>query len=236
VWDYIRLDFTELNNSLSTAPFSTAFLVFDDIYDIIQYTYDFLFSILREHIINKNGTIRPKDKSWMFNEVRHALRFRAFSRYKKKVPTDENKLRFIIARREANRLKREAINRYSENAVNKLSDDKLDVKKFWSLSKSILGSKSQHCIPPLIENSSTISDDVHRAELFNEFFSSHMRLHDTNPPPLPHFELLCNNKLEVLETSESEVLKLLSKINIHKSSGSDDLNNIILRKCAHTLM
>jgi hypothetical protein len=47
-----------------------------------------------------------------------------------------------------------------------------------------------------------------------------MRLDDTNPPPLPHFELLCNYKLEVLETSESEVLKLLSKINIHKSSGS----------------
>jgi hypothetical protein len=62
-----------------------------------------------------------------------------------------------------------------------------------------------------------------------------MRLHDTNPPPLLHFELLCNNKLEVLETSESEVLKLLSKINIHKSLGSDGLNNIILRKCAHTL-
>jgi hypothetical protein len=55
-----------------------------------------------------------------------------------------------------------------------------------------------------------------------------MRLHDTNPPPLPHFELLCNNKLEVLETSESEVLKLLSKINILKSSGSDGLNNNIL--------
>jgi hypothetical protein len=117
-------------------------------------------------------------------------------------------------------LKREAINRYSENTVNKLLDDKLDVKKFWSLSKSILGSKSQHCIPPLIENSSTISDDVHYAEIFNEFFSSHLRLDDTNPPPLPHFELLCNYKLEVLETSESEVLKLLSKINIHKSSGS----------------
>ena len=66
----------------------------------------------------------------------------------------------------------------------------LDVKKFWSLSKSILGSKSQHCIPPLIENSSTISDDVHKAEIFNEFFSSHTRLDDTNPPPLPQFELL----------------------------------------------
>ena len=101
--DYIRLDFTELNNSLSTAPFSTAFLVFADIDDIIHYTYDLLSSILREHIINKVVTIRSKDKPWMSNEVRRALRFkdRAFSRYKK-VPTYENKLRFIIARREAN--------------------------------------------------------------------------------------------------------------------------------------
>ena len=62
----------------------------------------------------------------MCNEVRRApLRFRD-SRYKKKVHSDENKLRFVITRREA-------INRYSENTVNKLSDDKLDVKKFWSL-------------------------------------------------------------------------------------------------------
>ena len=82
----IRLDFIELNNSLFTAPFSTAFLIFDDIDDIIQYTYDLLFSILREHSINKVVTIKPKDKPWMSNEVRRALRFkdRAFSRYKKK--------------------------------------------------------------------------------------------------------------------------------------------------------
>ena len=79
----IRLDFIELNNSLFTAPFSTAFLVFDDTDDIIQYTYDLLFSTLREHIINKVVTIRPKDKPWMSNEVRRPLRFRD-SRYKKK--------------------------------------------------------------------------------------------------------------------------------------------------------
>ena len=84
MWDYKTVDFTELNNSLFTAPISTAFLVFDDIDDIIQYTYDLLFSILREYIINKIVTIRPKDKPWMCNEVRRApLRFRD-SRYKKK--------------------------------------------------------------------------------------------------------------------------------------------------------
>ena len=58
MWDYKTVDFTELS-SLSTASFSTAFLVFDDIDDIIQYAYDLLFSILREHIIKKVVTIRP---------------------------------------------------------------------------------------------------------------------------------------------------------------------------------
>jgi hypothetical protein len=81
VWDYKTVDFTELN-SLSTASFSTAFLVFDDIDDIIQYAYDLLFSILREHIIKKVVTIRPKDKPWMSNDVRRPLRFRD-SRYTK---------------------------------------------------------------------------------------------------------------------------------------------------------
>jgi hypothetical protein len=67
---------------------------------------DNLFTVFSEYLLIAslfNQFVRSKDKPWMSNEVRRALRFkdRAFSRYKK-VPTYENKLRFIIARREAN--------------------------------------------------------------------------------------------------------------------------------------
>jgi hypothetical protein len=69
------------------------FTVFSE-YLLIASLFNQFASILREHIINKVVTIRSKDKPWMSNEVRRALRFkdRAFSRYKK-VPTYESVIR-----------------------------------------------------------------------------------------------------------------------------------------------
>ena len=235
VWDYKTADFGAINEALSNAPFSTAFLIYDDINDIVNYTYDLISMILRDLVPNKKVIIRPKDKPWMSNEVRRAFRRRnrEYNRYKR-IPTDYNRMKFHIARREANRLKRDAMKRYESSIVNKLSNPNLDVKKFWSLTKGLLGSKSHHSIPPLTDRGITVSDDVHKAELFNELFSSHMKL-DSTQSNLPDFHFLCDVKLDSIQTDETEVLKLFQSVNINKSSGPDGLNNILLKRCAQSL-
>lgn len=236
VWDYKTANFDAINEALSNAPFDSAFLIFDEIDDIVHYTYELISVILHEHIRNKTVVIRPGDKPWMSNEVRRAFRNRdrEFKRYKR-VQSDTNKFRFQLARRDANRLKREAIQRYEQNIVDKLSNPNLDPKKFWSLSKSVLGSKSLHTIPPLVCDGRIISDITQKAEVFNTLFASHMKLDSTRPVSLPNFQSLCEAKLDIIQTEENEVLKLLQSVNINKSSGSDGLNNIILKRCAISL-
>ena len=76
----------------------------------------------------------------------------------KRTQSATDKLNLHIARREANNAKRNAIKRYEQKLVNKLSQDHLDVKTFWKLSKNILGCKSDRSIPPLYKNGQLIPE------------------------------------------------------------------------------
>ena len=149
VWDYKTTDFNSLNTALSNAPFDSAYDIFDDVEDIVCYANELILTTCAKFVPNKIVTVRPKDKLWMSNEVRRAIRkrdrcFKKFQRTRR----DEDKLLHIIARREVNKLKRKAKNRYENNIINSLSTTKLNPKICWSLSKSIIGRNSDRVIPP----------------------------------------------------------------------------------------
>ena len=149
VWDHKATDFNSLDTALSNAWFDSAYAIFDDVENIVCYTNELILTTWAELVPNKFVTIRPKDKPWMNNEVKRAIKkrdrcFKIFQRTRR----DEDKLLHIIARREVNKLKREAKNRYENNTSSSLSNTKLDPKKFWSLSKSIKGCNSDRVIPP----------------------------------------------------------------------------------------
>jgi hypothetical protein len=100
-----------MNKALSSAPFDSAYDIFDDVEDIVCYTNELILTTCAEFVPNKIGTVRPKDKPWMSNEVQRAIRKR--DRCFKKIQRtrrDEDKLLHIIVRREVNKLKREAKN------------------------------------------------------------------------------------------------------------------------------
>jgi hypothetical protein len=107
VWDYQTTNFNSLNTALSNASFDSAYGIFDDVEDIVCYTNELMLTTCAEFVPNKIVTVRPKDKPWMSNEVRRAIRKR--DRYFKKIQRtrrDEDKLLHVIARREVNKLKR----------------------------------------------------------------------------------------------------------------------------------
>ena len=146
VWDYKATDFVSLNDALGNAPFDSAYEIFDNVDDIVNYINGLVSS---DFIPNKLVTIRHKDNPWMSNEVRRAIRNRdrCFKKFQK-TRRGQDKLYHIVARREVNRLKREAKRRYEENVVSTLSNENLNPRKCWSLSKSVfLGVNCDRVIP-----------------------------------------------------------------------------------------
>lgn len=238
VWDYKSADFNSLNTALLNAPFDSAYEIFDDVNDIASYTSDLITSACSEFIPNKIVTIRHRDKPWMSNEVRRAIRKRdrCFKKYQR-TRRDEDKLYHIVARREVNRLKRDAKQRYEINIIRSFSRENLNPRKFWSLSKSVLGYNSDRTIPPLKDNMNLISDDLEKAELLNCYFSAQMHLgqHENDLPALPPLSFLTVERLQEIVAVEEDVLKYLRQSNPHKSCGPDGISNHILKYCAHSL-
>ena len=120
--------------------------------------------------------------------------------------------------------------------VNKLSQDHLDVKTFWELSKNILGCKLDRSIPPLYENGQLIPDDLSKATIFNNYFASISSFtENVIIPDLPNFKCLTDTRLDRITTNENEVKSLIRRINTNKSSGPDGIGNWVLKHCAKPL-
>ena len=100
--------------------------------------------------------------------------------------------------------------------VTSFSKPNLSTREFWKLSKRILGEKSDCNIPPLMHNNILVSEDETKANLFNYYFASISSL-DTDGalPQLPRFNFKTNSRIELVQTTDIEVEKLLSLLNIN---------------------
>jgi hypothetical protein len=64
-WDYKSADFTALNDALTSAPWDTAYTIFDYIDDLQMYWETLFLDLCKSFIPNNTVTIRPRDKPWM---------------------------------------------------------------------------------------------------------------------------------------------------------------------------
>ena len=117
-----------------------------------------------------------------------------------------------------------------------LSDPNLNIRNFWKISKRILDGKSERTIPPLLENDNLVPEDDRKADIFNNYFASIASLDHSEPlPKLPDFQFLTDARIQNIQTSELEVKRLLSKLNVHKSTGPDAIGNWVLKHCSSSL-
>ena len=132
---------------LDTAPWGVPYSLYDNLDNVFNFNNSIITSTCKEHIISKNVTIHTKDKPWMCIEVRYDMRKR--DRCFKRTLSAQDQLNFYVARREANRAKRNAKKRFQAKVVDSLSDPNLDVRNVWKISNRIFDDKSDrkshHC-------------------------------------------------------------------------------------------
>ena len=134
-------------------------------------------SVVDEFIPAKYVTIRPKDKPWMNGCIRRAIRkrdrlFRLYSKHKNANRWE----RYGIQRNSVVSLIRQAKHDYYSKVNSDLGNPVTSAKKWWKLSKLLLGNKFYFPAPDLIVNGVTISEPRDKAEEFNHFFVSQSSL------------------------------------------------------------
>ena len=109
---------------------------------------------------------------------------------------------------------------------------KTNPKAFFSYMSS--KTKPKEPIPNLKtpENQLT-QNDKQKADLLNSYFASVFTKEDiTN---IPHIQARCTSKLETVEVSEEMIKNKLSKINVNKSAGPDNLHPKLLKELNNVL-
>jgi hypothetical protein len=176
-WDYKSADFNSLNESLNTAPWNTAFTIFDDIDDIQAYWETLFLETCKTHIPNKTVTIRPRDKPWMSNEVRLLIRKRDRLHKQFRRTKDQNDANaHYLARMEVDRAKANAKKRYRQSTIELLTSTNINIRKIWSITKRHIGNRGKSPIPPLKDGIFTISDSKTKASMFNNVFAEQCKI------------------------------------------------------------
>ena len=131
---------------------------------------------------------------------------------------------------------RKSTRSYFNKLRSKLDDNEINPKQWWSLSKSVLGSKIHEGIPPIIENDQIISCNAKKCDIFNNYFASQCtNSSDIDSPPLPEFSHRTESRLTEITFCEQDVLKVLLSLRLTSATGPDNIGNILLKNTAHSI-
>ena len=130
---------------------------------------------------------------------------------------------------------RKCKNKCKENITNKLKSQTLSSKDWWLTLKSVISPNSKTNIPPLEKNGVIISDDLGKANAFNDFFRDQSLINSVNAR-LPQIILYnVNSELSSLTLTPSEIESILKSLPLGKATGPDGIHNPVLRELATEL-
>ena len=115
------------------------------------------------------------------------------------------------------------------------SDPSAGTKSYRTTLKNILNKKKNSVIPPLLENGVFITNFQAKADIFNELFVEQCSIIPNNSV-LPPLIFRTNNKLSNIAIDETEILKLIRKLNTNKAHGWDELSIKMIKLCDNTIV
>ncbi len=239
IWLFDKANWDEINTDINNGDWSDVTENADINTACNNLTNKYL-KILKKHIPNKTVTIRSRDKPWMKNIIRKAQRRRnrAYKSFKRS-NTEEDWQEYTHARNRCNEEVSNAKKEYEADlALKLLNNDANDNKLWWKTVKYFNGDNSNDSDSksPLMENDKCITDDLEKAELFNEYFVKQSTIEETEEeceklksPIIPE------NTLNEIQIDEQTVKDILKNLKPNKASGPDRINPRTLKKTAEAL-
>jgi hypothetical protein len=112
-----------------------------------------------------------------------------------------------------------------------LCDISVGEKKYWQIAKQVYGSKKIIGIPALIDENKTITTSIEKAVCLNNYFA----IQQTQPPlrfnqQLAPIQFLTESRLELIQTTKEDVLKILKGLDVGKAMGPDGISNRLIKE------
>ena len=240
IFHYDNGDYVKLQSLINDTPWNS--LLSGDI-DDMYYTF---VSLIRdfscECIPNFVVKIHPRDKPGMTTRIKRLFK-QANKLHKKasnsKLPSD------ILNHKNARRLakcewKKAKFDYYYKLNLKLMGSNTSD-RAWWKLCKIELGVSKSQSIPCLYDEGHLVFDDELKCTILNNYFAKQCNIAVPLEAELSlqrRFNDLDRNSGVVLEdivTNEEEIISILKTFNVTKSSGSDEIGNILLNRCCYSI-
>jgi len=228
VYNFVKGDYTSLNNYLNTYDFSA----FYDSTDVEQ-----AWSFIKQCLTTAIDLFIPKIRSnqhhypkWFTSDLKHQLNRLRTLRKKLRSHFTLQQLQKLITAEEAFQLSlNQAKSSYESGIINQYVRSKNP--KIYQYIKSITKSSS---LPSILKyNQLTVNTDLDKANVFNKYFFSVYTDNSSCSLDLSHPQP--PSQLADISITHDEVFQVLCSLNTNKASGSDNIGPTLLKNCASSL-
>lgn len=194
-----------------------------------------ILKIASSTIPNRVVTIRTNDKSWYSTKLRK-LRRKKDKKHEiaKRNNTPEAWHQYRDQRNLYYSQIRKAKIDYDEKLYSEVNEENISHKRWWSLVKSINKSNCKDTYPPLIVGEDILTDDLDKANAFNNYFIKASVIEDKNAR-VPDVNRIMAGAFENLTVTIQDVLDQLKSLDISKSYGPDLISPRFLKEGADIL-
>ena len=230
-WSYDRGDYNLLKQKASLNDWESFYDT--DINKHVPDITNHMTDIAKECIPNRVTRIRPCEPFWITSHIKYLIRGRKRA-YRKAKRTDLHWHwhKFRQLRNKVTKLIRDSKTMCNERIANKLKSETLSSKDWWTTLKSVISPNSKCSVPPLQTNGMTVSDEIEKANVLNDFFRDQTLVDDTNVDLPVIDQYAVHSDFSSLKLTPSEIETVLKSLPIGKAAGPDGINNRILRELA----
>ena len=108
------------------------------------------------------------------------------------------------------------------------NDPSTSAKSYWTILKTFYNKRKIPLIPPLLVNSSFVTDFKEKPKLFSEFFRKQCTP-EANDSTLPKLVETPNQNLSSFEIIASDIGKLIKAIKVNKAHCQDEISSRMLK-------
>ena len=235
LWNYKNANFDSFRENLRNADWDTCF-EFNNIDEICNAWTNTFLNVARMTIPNSLVEIRPSDKPFFTSALRLLRRRKERARKEaRRLNTEYLWGKFRDLRNLYNRSIIEAKEVYDDKLCDLLAEQgNKGSKNWWRVAKSFMGKNTSSSYPPLADNNISVTDNVNKCNLFNNYFLSHSNI-DTSNAMLPDL-IPPENSLNNIVISEQEVFELIKCMDTSKATGPDLVSPRMLKEASDSIV
>ena len=230
IWQYDKGDYQDLKLNARKTQWET--LKDFNINTYSKQLTNKVYELTKQSIPNKIVTVKPSEPPWINSQIKRKIRSRKRAYRKARTSNNINHWnKFKRIRNEVTTFIRTTKKEHYDKLAVKLQSDNLSSRDWWKTLKSFITDNNKPAIPALADNGITVHDATAKANLLNDYFASQTHLPDENAI-VPN---ICNSqtRLSTLAFTAEEVRSVLDCLPLGKASGSDDINNRVLRELSN---